>query len=224
MEKEKTMADNYLERRQQELQQKRPVIKRSAPSLDSLLKKNRSYRGFDQRHEVSEDELKQIVAVSTLVASGMNKQRLRYRLVTKPDTAKVLPHITLGAALPEEHLPHPGSEPQAFIVVCATEKENKVIDIDLGIAAQSMLLKAVEMGLGGIFILNFRAAAVQQALNLPSEPIAIIAIGKPAEKIFLVPVHTGSDLNYYRKDGIHYVPKLSIEDLIIGFSGPSSRP
>lgn len=209
------MADNYLERRKQELQQKRPVIKRSAPSLDSLLKKNRSYRGFDQRHEVSEDELKQIVAVSTLVASGMNKQRLRYRLVTKPDAAKVLPHITLGAALPEEHLPHPGSEPQAFIVVCATEKENKVIDIDLGIAAQSMLLKAVEMGLGGIFILNFRAAAVQLALNLPSEPIAIIAIGKPAEKIFLVPVHTGGDLNYYRKDGIHYVPKLSIEDLII---------
>jgi nitroreductase len=209
------MADNYLERRQQELQQKRPVIKRSAPSLDSLLKKNRSYRGFDQRHEVSEDELKQIVAVSTLVASGMNKQRLRYRLVTKPDAAKVLPHITLGAALPEEHLPHPGSEPQAFIVVCATEKENKVIDIDLGIAAQSMLLKAVEMGLGGIFILNFRAAAVQQALNLPSEPIAIIAIGKPAEKIFLVPVHTGSDLNYYRKDCIHYVPKLSANDLII---------
>ncbi|MBQ3659124.1 MAG: nitroreductase family protein [Bacteroidales bacterium] len=209
------MADNYLERRQQELQEKRPVIKRSAPSLDSLLKKNRSYRGFDQRHEVSEDELKQIVAVSTLVASGMNRQRLRYRLVTKPDAGKVLPHITLGAALPEEHLPHPGSEPQAFIVVCATEKENKVIDIDLGIAAQSMLLKAVEMGLGGIFILNFRAAAVQQALNLPSEPIAIIAIGKPAEKIFLVPVHTGSDLNYYRKDGIHYVPKLSIEDLII---------
>lgn len=209
------MADNYLERRQQELQQKRPVIKRSAPSLDSLLKKNRSYRGFDQRHEVSEEELKQIVAVSTLVASGMNKQRLRYRLVTKPDAGKVLPHITLGAALPEEHLPHPGSEPQAFIVVCATEKENKVIDIDLGIAAQSMLLKAVEMGLGGIFILNFRAAAVQQALNLPSEPIAIIAIGKPAEKIFLVPVHTGSDLNYYRKDGIHYVPKLNADDLLI---------
>lgn len=209
------MADNYLERRQQELQQKRPVIKRSAPSLDSLLKKNRSYRGFDQRHEVSEDELKQIVAASTLVASGMNKQRLRYRLVTKPDAGKVLPHISLGAALPEEHLPHPGSEPQAFIVVCATEKENKVIDIDLGIAAQSMLLKAVEMGLGGIFILNFRAAAVQQALNLPSEPIAIIAIGKPAEKIFLVPVHTGSDLNYYRKDGIHYVPKLNADDLLI---------
>ena len=127
----------------------------------------------------------------------------------------MLPHITLGAALPEEHLPHPGSEPEAFIVVCATEPENKIIDIDLGIAAQSILLKATEMGLGGIFILNFRAEAIREAFNLTLTPIAIIAIGKPAEKIFLVPVGGGSGLNYYRKEGIHYVPKLQLESIII---------
>ena len=209
------MADNYLERRQQELQEKKTVVRRSGVSLDSLLKKNRSYRGYDQRHIVSEDELKQIVAATTLVASGMNKQRLRYRLVTKEDAGKVLPHITLGAALPEEHLPHKGEEPEAFIIVCATEAENKVIDIDLGIAAQSMLLKATEMGLGGIFILNFRADAIMEALGIATRPIAVIAIGKPAERIFLLPVEAGSDLNYYRKDGIHYVPKLKVEDLLI---------
>lgn len=209
------MADNYLERRQQELQEKKTVVRRSGVSLDSLLKKNRSYRGYDQRHIVTEDELKQIVAATTLVASGMNKQRLRYRLVTKEDAGKVLPHITLGAALPEEHLPHKGEEPEAFIIVCATEAENKVIDIDLGIAAQSMLLKATEMGLGGIFILNFRADAIMEALGLATRPIAVIAIGKPAERIFLLPVEAGSDLNYYRKDGIHYVPKLKVEDLLI---------
>lgn len=210
------MADNYLERRQQELQEKRPAIKRTGgPSLDSLLKKNRSYRGFDQSRIVTEEDLKQLVTATTLVASGMNRQRLRYRLVTKDDAAKVLPHITLGAALPEEHLPHKGEEPEAFIIVCATEPENKVIDIDLGIAAQTMLLKATEMGLGGIFILNFRAAAIQQVLELPSQPLAVIAIGKPAEKIFLLPVNNGADLNYYRRDGIHYVPKLKVDDLLI---------
>ena len=209
------MADNYLERRQQELQEKKTVVRRSGVSLDSLLKKNRSWRGYDQRHIVTEDELKQIVAATTLVASGMNKQRLRYRLVTKSDAGKVLPHITLGAALPEEHLPHKGEEPEAFIIVCATEAENKIIDIDLGIAAQSMLLKATEMGLGGIFILNFRADAIMEALGLATKPIAVIAIGKPAERIFLLPVEAGSDLNYYRKDGIHYVPKLKVDDLLI---------
>ena len=209
------MADNYLERRQQELQEKRPVVKRTGISLDSLLKKNRSWRGYDSSRKVTEDELKQIVQATTFAASGMNKQRLRYRLVTAEEAAKVLPHITLGAALPEEHLPHPGEEPGAFIVVCATEAENRVIDIDLGIAAQTMLLKATEMGLGGIFILNFRGEAIREALGLAANPISVIAIGKPAEKIFLVPVHTSSDLNYYRRDGIHYVPKLQIEDLLV---------
>lgn len=209
------MADNYIERREREINERRPVIKRSGVSLESLFKKNRSYRGFDQSRVVTETELKQIVQTTTLVASGMNKQRLRFRLVTKQDAGKVLPHITLGAALPEEHLPHPGSEPEAFIVVCATEPENKVIDIDLGIAAQSMLLKATEMGLGGIFILNFRSDAVREALSLPLAPIAIIAIGKPSERIFMVPVRGNGNLNYYRKDGIHYVPKLQIEDILI---------
>ncbi len=191
------------------------MIKHTGINLDSLLKKNRSYRGFDQSRIVTEAELKQIVQTTTLVASGMNKQRLRFRLVTKPDAGKVLPHITLGAALPEEHLPHPGSGPEAFIVVCATEPENKVIDIDLGIAAQGMLLKATEMGLGGIFILNFRSEAIHEALRLPLPPIAVIAIGKPAEKVFLVPVHESGNLNYYRKEGIHYVPKLQIESILI---------
>jgi nitroreductase len=209
------MADNYLERRQQELQEKRPVVKHTGVSLDSLLKKNRSYRGYDISRIVTKEELKQIVQATTLAASGMNKQRLRYRLVTKEEADRVLPHITLGAALPEEHLPHPGTEPGAFIVVCATEAENKIIDIDLGIAAQSMLLKAVEMGLGGIFILNFRGEAIRESLALPQVPIAVIAIGKPAEKIFLLPVDAGTDLNYYRKDSIHYVPKLQVDDLLI---------
>ena len=209
------MADNYLERREQELAEKRPVVKHIGVSLDSLLKKNRSYRGYDQSRIVTEEELKQLVAATTFAASGMNRQRLRYRLVTKDEAIKVLPHITLGAALPEEHLPHPGSEPQAFIVVCATEAENKIIDIDLGIAAQSILLKAVEMGLGGIFILNFRGEAIREALALPQPTIAVIAIGKPAEKIFLLPVESGADLNYYRKDGVHYVPKLQVDDLLI---------
>ena len=97
------MADNYLERRQQELQEKRPVVKHTGVSLDSLLKKNRSYRGYDPSRVVTEDELKQIVQATTLAASGMNKQRLRYRLVTKEEAEKILPNITLGAALPEDY-------------------------------------------------------------------------------------------------------------------------
>lgn len=209
------MADNYLERKAEALQEKRPVVKRNNPSLDTLLRRNRSYRGYDPSRVVTEEELRKIVEVSTLVPCGMNRQALRYRLVTEGESDKVLPLVKLGAALPELHLPFPGTEPRAFIVICSTIPENPVIDMDLGIAAQSMLLKAVEMGLNGIFIRNFPPAALREALALPLDPLAVLAIGKGAESIFLKPVSAGASLDYYRKDGVHFVPKLKVEDLLL---------
>ena len=213
------MADNYLEYRQEELARSRKaVIRRNNPSLDTLLHRNRSYRGYDPARKVTEEELRRLVATTALTASGMNRQPLRFRLVTEEEAGKVLPHIVLGAALPEEHLPKPGTEPRAFIVVCSAVPEDRVVDIDLGFAAQSLLLKATEMGLGGIFILNFRKEAVREALGLPLDPVAIIAVGKPAESVFLMPVPENEavpDLRYYRKDGNHYVPKLTLSQLLI---------
>lgn len=211
------MADNYLERRQQELsQQQKKVVRRGGPSLDTLLRRNRSYRGYDPSRRVSQEQLRTLAGVTTLVASGMNRQPLRYRLVGAEEAAKVLPLITLGAALPQEHLPKKGMEPQAFIVICSTVPEDRAVDIDLGIAAQSMLLKAVEMGLGGIFILNFRKEALREALGLTLDPIAVLAIGAPAESIYLISVSkSGESLQYYRRDGVHFVPKLTLDQLLI---------
>ncbi|MBQ9192564.1 MAG: nitroreductase family protein [Bacteroidales bacterium] len=211
------MADNYLEKRQAEIAEGgRKVVRRNNPSLDTLLHRNRSYRGYDPSRKVTEEELRELVAATTLAASGMNRQPLRYRLVTEADADRILPHITLGAALPEEHLPKPGTEPRAFIVVCSVVAEDRAADIDLGFAGQSILLKATEMGLGGIFILNFRKAAVRESLGLHLDPIAIIAIGKPAESIYLLPVEgENPDLRYYRKDGVHFVPKLTLGTLLI---------
>ena len=209
------MADNYLERRQEEVAaaQNRKKVVHSHTSLDSLLRKNRSYRGYAQERMVTREELHTLVAAATLAASGMNRQVLRYRPVLQDEADQVLPLIRLGAALPEEHLPKPGLEPRAFLVVCSTVPEDRIVDIDLGFAAQSILLKATEMGLGGIFIQNFRKQALQEALNLPLTPIAVIAIGQPAESVYLVPAR--GSLAYYRKNGVHFVPKLSAEEILL---------
>ena len=209
------MADNYLEKKFEELREKRPVIKRNHLSLDTLLHRNRSYRGYDPSRVVTREELKKLVEVTTLVPSGKNQQALRYRLVTAEESDKVLPLIRLGGALPELHLPFPGTEPHAFLVVCSTIPENPVLDIDLGIAAQSLLLKAVEMGLNGLIIRAFDPGKLQASLGLDLTPLLVIAIGKGAENIYLKPVDTGESLTYYRKDGVHFVPKLKADDLLI---------
>ena len=209
------MADNYLEKRQQELAERRPKVVHPHPSLESLLKRNRSYRGYDHSRPVTEADLLRLLEVVPWVASGMNAQPLRFKLVTGSTVSLVHPLITLGSALPDEHLPHPGEEPQAYIVVCSTAPISRAVDIDLGIAAQSILLRAVENGLGGIFVLNFRAVELQEALALPLAPIAVIGIGKPLERIFLIPASKGDSLAYYRKDGAHFVPKLGVKDLLL---------
>ena len=42
---------------------------------------------------------------------------------------------------------------------------------------------------------------VREYLDLPYEPLAVLAIGKGADRIELEPVPEGSDLRYYRQDG-----------------------
>ena len=210
------MADNYLEKKMEEYRSRSAAPKRpSTVSLNRLLLLNRSHRGYDQRRVVTADELRRIIGVNTRIPSARNQQCLRFRMVTIEEAHLVLPHIKLGSALPELHLPIEGTEPQAFIIVCSTIEENKWVDMDLGISAQSMLLKATEMGLYGICIGAFNAQAITDAFALPHTPLLIVAIGKGTEQIQLTEISAEESHTYYRKDGIHYVPKVKLDDLLI---------
>ena len=208
------MADNYLEKRMEDYRAAQPAKRRTA-SLRRLLLHNRSYRGYDSSFVVREDQLRRIMEVATLSPSARNQQVLRFRPVLSDEAAKVLKHIRLGGALPELHLPFEGTEPNAFIVICSTVPDSHYVSVDLGIVAQSMLLAATEMGLGGICIGAFDHAEIKEVLALPYDPLLVIAIGRPAERIELVEVSEGDSLTYYRKDGVHYVPKIRVDDLIL---------
>ena len=209
------MADNYLEKRFEEFRNpEKKVVRKGGPSLDSLLLRNRSTRGFSHGRKVSEEELRKIVEVNTRIASSKNQQALRFKIVCDAEGAALInSHIKIGALWPG--LPLPGTEPPAFIVVYGTHAEDASLDIDLGISLQSMSLKAVEMGLNCLMIRAFNREAT---LSFPGTeglvPLAVLAVGKSAERIFLVPRAEGSH-DYYRQEGIHYVPKLPLEKILV---------
>lgn len=209
------MADNYLGRKMEEYEaQKCASVRTRRVSLVSLLTKNRSTRGFDVSFKVRKDQLVSLVEAARLAPSAMNQQALRYRLVTEEEASLLLPHIRLGTALPDMKLPLEGTEPNAFVVVCST-KEGRFVDVDMGIAAQTILLRAVEMGLNGVCIAAFDPEAVQKVLNLSLTPQLLIAVGRSAERVEVVDIVEGDSQTYYRKNGIHFVPKLRCEELII---------
>ncbi len=209
------MADNYLEKRMEQYRSNQAVSSAKKDGLASLLIKNRSTRGYDASYIVRADQLRRIVGVNCKVASARNRQILRFRLVTADEAQKILPFIRMGAGLKELQLPIEGTEPNAFIVVCSTIEPRNSTFVDLGISAQSMLLQAVEMGLNGLCIMDFDADRLVDSLQLPYKPLLVIAIGKSAERIKLVDIKEGDDHAYYRKDCVHYVPKVVVEDLII---------
>lgn len=209
------MADDYLGKKMEEYHSRPQTIHKPIATLGRLLLKNRSYRGYDTSFKVRPDQLRRIVEVNTRIPSAMNRQPLRFRLVGDDEAEKVLPHIRLGGALPEMKLPLPGKEPRAFIVICSCVAEDKWVDIDLGISAQSMLLQAAEIGLNGICIGAFDPEKIKQSLALEYEPLLILAIGRGAEQIRLVEIGVEQERKYYRKNGVHYVPKVRLEDLIL---------
>ncbi|HIR14857.1 MAG TPA: nitroreductase family protein [Candidatus Choladousia intestinavium] len=190
--------------------------------LKDLIIKNRSYRGYDSGRKVTREELEDMVDCARLSASSVNRQPLKYYLAWEQEEVDRIQALTKWArGLPELTLPHPGKNPAAFIVICQDMLlgDSKArFQKDVGIAAQSILLRAVEMGLGGCMIGNFSPAAIKETLELSPdlEPVLIVAVGKPDEKIVLTEAAPGDSVDYYRDDeDVHYVPKRRLQDVVL---------
>lgn len=190
--------------------------------IKEIVKKNRSYRGYDESRRITRAELMELVDCARYAPSSVNRQPFKYLLAdTKEELDKIQPLTGWARALPHMQLPHPGKCPTAFIVICQeTEWDadlNRYIR-DVGIVAQTMLLAAVEQGLGGIMIGNFSPEKVAKALDLPTHivPMLIVALGKPDEQIVLTEIEDGESIQYYRDaQDVHYVPKRKLEDIIL---------
>ena len=190
--------------------------------LKELVLKNRSYRGYDESVAVSRETLAEFVDCARLCPSSVNKQPLKYCLVYEKRMVEKLRPLTRWArALQPTELPRPGHWPTAFIVICQDSQIDPNLSRymkDVGIVAQTMLLAAVEQGLGGCMDGNFTAGEVGQGLNLKEQyhPLLVVAFGKPQEEIVLTDVPEDGNTNYYRDENdVHYVPKRRLEDEII---------
>ena len=190
--------------------------------IKDLIKKNRSVRGYDNSRDVTIEELREMVDCARLSASSVNMQPLKYILVNTVDgKARVLKQVSFAAKLSTLKLPHRGSEPMAYIVICQDEQISKSETgflRDVGIVAQSITLAATELGLGACMLGYFSPDKLRQALDLSEnlKPQLVISLGKSVEDIRIVDIEEGESTDYYRDEaGIHYVPKRKLDDVII---------
>jgi nitroreductase len=187
-------------------------------ALRELILKNRTFRRFHQDVPMDEATLKELVDLGRLSASGGNLQPLKYLISATPErNALIFPHLAWAAYLKGWGGPVEGERPAAYILILGDTTISKSSGVDHGIAAQSILLGAAELGFGGCMIGSVQREPLRRALNLPEryEILLVLALGKPVETVVLETVKD-DDIRYWRDEhGIHHVPKRSLKDVLV---------
>lgn len=178
--------------------------------------RTRSCRRFDEQVAVGEDCLTGLIDLARMTASAGNLQKIRFFPVTgRDDCRAVTDAVGWAAYLTDWKGPGDGERPTAYLLLLSPVAGASPA-IDIGIAAQTILLGATKRNLAGCIILNIDRTSVAKQLGI-GEDMRIdiaIALGRPAETIRLTEVRDGN-IRYYRDENdVHIVPKRSLSELI----------
>ena len=184
-----------------------------------LVKETRSVRRFLNERKIQEDTLVNLINLARLTPSGANKQPLKYMTVNTQEVCdKVFATLAWAGYIKDWDGPVKEEQPVSYILMLRDSNIQKPLSFDDGIAAQTILLGARELGIGGCFIGNIKRTELRDILQIPEqyEISLVIALGYPKEEIKLHEIEDGQSIEYFRDNNqIHHVPKRKLEDIIL---------
>jgi nitroreductase len=182
----------------------------------------RSIRRFQDK-AVPDEALERCIDAARLAPSGRNQQVAEYVVVNEP---AVLPGIfeNIGGSAklpPEKGGPRPEQAPKAYtIVLINKEREGdanrrRVTLVDVGLAAENIILTAREQGIGCCPILMFNEDDIKLLLEIPDryDIALVITMGYPDESP-VEDVATDSTSIWVDDKGTRHVPKRKLADII----------
>ena len=187
--------------------------------VKDLIYKNRSYRRFHQDAVIDMATLRGLVNLAGHSASAANRQPLKYILSCDAQTnAQIFETLGWAGYLPDWSGPEEGERPGAYIVILGDKDVAPQFSVDHGIARQSMLIGAVDKGLGGCIIGSINREKLAKALDITDqfEILLVLVLGKPKEVVQVEYIAPDGDIKYWRDaEGVHHVPKRKMEDIIV---------
>jgi nitroreductase len=187
--------------------------------IHDFVAKSRSVRRFYQDVPIAMETLRALVDLARLSPSARNAQPLRFILSADPEkNALIFKHLAWAGYLKGWGGPPEGERPTGYILILGDTTISPNFGCDHGIAAQSILLGAVEAGLGGCIIGSVQRPALMEQLHIDPkyEILLALALGKPKEEIVIERLGPDGDIKYWRDaNQVHHVPKRTLDDLII---------
>ena len=190
-------------------------------NFEEIIHKNRSCRRFYEDFDITMDMLRRLISYARVSASSGNIQALKFYLsAERLKNDKIFRHLQWAFYLKDWNGPEKGERPSAYIIILGDTDIHATIDIDVGIAAQSILLGATSLGFGGCMFGSVNRVGLRKEFQIPRKfqiPL-VIALGKPKEIIKIEEVDSTGNIAYWRdEEMIHHVPKRSLDELIVDF-------
>jgi len=179
--------------------------------------KRRSIREFKDI-AVPYDALEKCVNAARLAPSARNRQLCEYIIV---DDESLLPEVFDTVRI-WFGTPPPGRRPKAYIITLVNgtlENElggiRKTTIYDVGMAAENMVLVALEQGIGTCVILSYQESKFKQILNIPDkyEIAMMLALGFPDETP-IVEAATDSVKLWIDSQGRRHIPKRELKNIL----------
>lgn len=187
-------------------------------TVRQAIEKRRTIRKFTNE-PVSVETLRLIIDSARFAAYGANIQPLKFKIITnKEETQMVFDNIKWAGYL-KDGTPKEGEKPSAYIAILGdkTLKPSCQFETDAGAAITNMMLCAVELGYDTCWFGSINRETVSDRLQLSDnlQLLYIMAVGKAAQESEVCEIKDG-DVKYFLDDkGKLYVPKRSLEEIIV---------
>jgi nitroreductase len=184
--------------------------------------KRRSIRRFKEK-PVPFEVLEKCVEAARLAPSGRNRQVCAYIAI---NDAAILPGVfeNIGGSVrlpPDKGGPRPEQTARAYIIVLinkgleADAAQRKITYYDIGMAAENIMLTALEQGIGSCPVLRFDESALKAILDIPDnyDIGLVIVMGYPDESPVADVAADTVDIRVDDK-GVRHVPKRKLGDIL----------
>ena len=182
----------------------------------------RSIRRFKDK-AVPYEVLEKCIDAGRLAPSGRNQQLCEYIVI---NDAKMLPGVfeNIGGSAklpPDKGGPRPEQAPKAYTIVLINKtlegdaNRRRVTLIDVGMAAENIILTALEQGIGCCPILMFNEQDMKLILEIPDnyDIALVIAMGYPDESPIAEAAKESLNV-WVDEKGLRHVPKRKLADII----------